>query len=196
MESDFDAQTVLAAVADNTPLPVTIADSQFVGRPAGGDLGAMTKAQALTLLNVEDGADVTDATNVGTAAQDLIAPEHLAVLNAQIGVPFVIETDISAAAAAVDVFAGDCPHKIRVIDAFVRCTAANAGGTAKLNKGSVATPGNDVTDAMTMAVNKVISRAGTIDDAETTIAANGSLSWIKNAAGDDGTGYVWAVRVA
>lgn len=67
METDFNAQTVLVAVTDDTPVATTVADSQFVGRPAGGNVGVMTKAQALTVLNVEDGADVTDAANVNSA---------------------------------------------------------------------------------------------------------------------------------
>ena len=45
----------------------SVSDSEFVGVPSGGNLGPMTKAQALTVLNVEDGADVTDATNVNAA---------------------------------------------------------------------------------------------------------------------------------
>ena len=57
-DTTYDAQTVLVAVTDDTPVATTIADSQFVGRPAGGNVGAMTKAQALTVLNVADGAQV------------------------------------------------------------------------------------------------------------------------------------------
>lgn len=67
MDVDYDAQTVMVAVSDNTPVATSIADSQFVGRPAGGNLGAMTAAQARTVLNVENGADVTDADNVAAA---------------------------------------------------------------------------------------------------------------------------------
>jgi len=71
MESDFDAQTILLAVADDTPLPITIAASSFVGRKAAGDAGTMTVAEALTLLNVEAGADVTDAANVRAAGASM-----------------------------------------------------------------------------------------------------------------------------
>lgn len=63
METDYNAQTVLLAVADDTPLPVTVAASSFVGRKATGDVGTMTDAEARIVLNVEDGAtaDQTDA---------------------------------------------------------------------------------------------------------------------------------------
>ena len=63
METDYNAQTVLLAVADDTPLPVTVAASSFVGRKAAGDVGTMTAAEARTVLNVENGAtaDQTDA---------------------------------------------------------------------------------------------------------------------------------------
>lgn len=56
MESDYNAQTVLIAVSDNTPSPVTIAASNFVGRKATGDAGVMSASEARTVLNVEDGA--------------------------------------------------------------------------------------------------------------------------------------------
>jgi hypothetical protein len=59
MEADFNAQTVLVAVADDTPTAATIADSEFVGRPAGGNVGPVTAAQARTILNVSDGANAT-----------------------------------------------------------------------------------------------------------------------------------------
>ncbi len=67
LEADFNAQTILIAVADDTPLPVVIAASEFVGRKATGDAGLMTAAEARTVLNVEDNADVTDAAGVAAA---------------------------------------------------------------------------------------------------------------------------------
>ena len=62
-KSTYDAQSYVKAILDDTPVVQVVADSEFVGRPAGGDVGVMTKAQALTVLNVEDGstADQSDA---------------------------------------------------------------------------------------------------------------------------------------
>ena len=67
LKSLFDAQSVLAATADNTPAAVTVAEQTFVGRKTGGNVTALTATEARTILNVEDGADVTDATNVASA---------------------------------------------------------------------------------------------------------------------------------
>lgn len=67
MESDFDANTILAANADNTPLPLTVAEQTVVGRITSGNIDALTATEVRTLLNVEDGADVTDAANVDSA---------------------------------------------------------------------------------------------------------------------------------
>ena len=64
---DFDANTILAATTNNTPVALTIAASTFVGRKEAGNISAMTAAEARTILNVEDGADVTDTTNVTSA---------------------------------------------------------------------------------------------------------------------------------
>jgi len=125
----------------------------------------------------------------------VLTPTQLAVLTAQVGVPFVIQTDISAAAAFVDVFDGDCPRKLQILDAWTHCTAANAGGTAKLND-AAGGGGTDITDAIIMAVDKVLTRAGTLDHAVSTVASGGDLSWVKNAEADDGVGYVLAVAIS
>lgn len=55
----FDANTMLVATIDNTPAPLVIAVSSFVGRKSTGDISAMTPAEARTVLNVAAGADVT-----------------------------------------------------------------------------------------------------------------------------------------
>ena len=63
----FDANTILAATSDNTPAALTVPEQTLVGRITSGNIAALTAAQVRTLLNVEDGADVTDATNVDAA---------------------------------------------------------------------------------------------------------------------------------
>jgi hypothetical protein len=67
METDFNAYTMLYADTDNTPAALTVGASTFVGRKATGGIAALTAAEARTILNVEDGADVTDTTNVDAA---------------------------------------------------------------------------------------------------------------------------------
>jgi hypothetical protein len=67
MDSDYNANTILAADTDDTPAPLTIAEQTVVGRITGGNIVGLTAAQLRTLINVEDGADVTDATNVAAA---------------------------------------------------------------------------------------------------------------------------------
>ena len=46
----FDAQTILAAVADNTPAAVTVAEQTVIGRLTGGNIAALSTAQVKTLL--------------------------------------------------------------------------------------------------------------------------------------------------
>jgi len=63
----FDANTILEATTDDTPAALTVAEQTLVGRITAGNIAALSATQARTLLNVEDGADVTDATNVNAA---------------------------------------------------------------------------------------------------------------------------------
>lgn len=108
---------------------------------------------------------------------------------AEIGTLIVIKKDISAAADPVTIFDASLPYGIRILDVIVECTGANASGTVTLTDGT-----NPITDAMVMAVDKVIVRAGTIDDAYASLAAGASLVADKNAAADKGTVTIIAVR--
>ncbi len=73
------------------------------------------------------------------------------------------------------------PFACEVIDVIVQCRANNGGGTATLKKGSTA-----ITDAIAMATDKAIVRAGTIDDAQSTLAEGDAVSVDANGAADRG----------
>jgi len=49
-KAQFDANTILAANADDTPAAVTVAEQRIVGRITGGDIAALTAAEVRTLL--------------------------------------------------------------------------------------------------------------------------------------------------
>jgi hypothetical protein len=66
-KADYDAYSILRADSDNTPTVLTVAASTIVGRKSTDGIVALSAAEALTILNVEAGADVTDATNVAAA---------------------------------------------------------------------------------------------------------------------------------
>lgn len=66
-ETLFDANTILKADTDDTPAALVVPEQSLVGRITAGSIDALTVSEAQTLLNVEDGADVTDATNVDAA---------------------------------------------------------------------------------------------------------------------------------
>ena len=55
----FDANTILAATTDDTPAAVTVAEQRFVGRITGGNIAALTGAQALGILGTFTTASVT-----------------------------------------------------------------------------------------------------------------------------------------
>lgn len=82
------------------------------------------------------------------------------------------------------------PHDLTIIDVIVQCTAANALGTAKLQRGA-----SDITDAMVMAVDHVIVRAGTIDNAYQTLDhLSHTLNVVCNGAADRGVLHIIGYR--
>ncbi|OQB44666.1 MAG: hypothetical protein BWY01_01727 [Synergistetes bacterium ADurb.Bin155] len=54
LDTLFDANTILKADADNTPEALTVAEQTLVGRITGGEITALTKAQVLGLLDLDD----------------------------------------------------------------------------------------------------------------------------------------------
>lgn len=68
LESLFDANTILAATSDNTPLALTVAASTVVGRKASGDIAAMSAAETLAVLGL---VALSEAKAVRTTAQTL-----------------------------------------------------------------------------------------------------------------------------
>ena len=56
-KSLFDAQTVLAAVSDNIPVAVTLAEQRILGRKTGGDIAALSANEVLTILGAAPASD-------------------------------------------------------------------------------------------------------------------------------------------
>ena len=68
MDTDFTAaDEVMVGTGSGTHNQVTLGASEFLAKKAAGAATNVTAAEARTILNVEDGADVTDATNVDAA---------------------------------------------------------------------------------------------------------------------------------
>lgn len=78
LESLLDAQTIIAAISDNTPIAVVIAEQRLVGRITGGNVAGLTAAQVRALINVENGAtaDLTGL-QIVTLLQALAAGSRL-----------------------------------------------------------------------------------------------------------------------
>ena len=67
MRSLYDPYSIIFATSDNTPVALTVAEQTLVGRITAGTIAALSAGQVRTLLNVADGADATNATNVDAA---------------------------------------------------------------------------------------------------------------------------------
>ena len=74
-----DGATTIASNAVSLAKMADMATASLLGRDtaATGDPEVLSKATALSLLNVEDGADVTDATNVAAAGAPLLSSDNI-----------------------------------------------------------------------------------------------------------------------
>ncbi len=96
--------------------------------------------------------------------------------NGIFGLVASITTDASVTAKTITV-----PFACEVIDVVVQARATSGGGTATVRKVTTA-----ITNAIAMATDLAITRAGTIDDAQSTLAAGDNLNVITNGAADRG----------
>lgn len=106
----FDANTILKADSDNTPVALSVAEDRILGRITGGSIAALTAAQIKTLL-AYTAAGVTFSPTGGIAA-----------------------TNVQSAIAEVDSEAA----KLAVGNVFTEAQTINGGTTAKdrLNLGA------------------------------------------------------------
>lgn len=93
----FDANTILKADTDDTPVALSVPEQTLVGRITGNPIAALTPAQIRTLINVEDGATAGDA----DAIHDNVAAEISAITAkaSTVGADYVIIEDSEAADA-------------------------------------------------------------------------------------------------
>lgn len=77
----FDANTILVANSDDTPVALTVAASRFLGRKAAGNIAAMTGAEAMALLTGQAGADFAMNTHKITGVVDPAANQDAATKN-------------------------------------------------------------------------------------------------------------------
>ena len=97
--------------------------------------------------------------------------------------PVMITYAVTAdATSGLAIYDSAVPFDFEILDVVVQCTAANASGTLKLTDGT-----SDITDAIVCAVDKTIGRAGTIDDAKSSLSAGDTLKVVSNGAADRGT---------
>ena len=72
----FDANTILKADSDDTPVALTITEQTIVGRITGGVIAALSAMQVRTLINVEDAAVALATVKADADISDAISKKH------------------------------------------------------------------------------------------------------------------------
>ena len=83
----------------------------------------------------------------------------------------------TGAVSGLEIFKQNAPFKFEVVDVVIQMRGTSTNGTMKVTNGT-----NDITDAMTVAVDKTVVRAASIDDAYSTIEKGQTLEVV--CAGD------------
>lgn len=74
--SDFDANTILKADTDDTPVALTIAEQRIVGRITDGVITALTGAQVMALLSGQAGVAFSlNSQNLVGVSEILLTPK-------------------------------------------------------------------------------------------------------------------------
>ncbi len=116
LKSLYDANSILIATADDTPIALIIAASRIVGRKATGDIGALTGAEVLAILSAQAAAafdwNNKNLTNLASLITDTGTPRDLPVdcgANKTILLNQVVYDDLQFGIAAGKVPAANTP---------------------------------------------------------------------------------------
>lgn len=106
--------------------------------------------------------------------------KHLAsLMNEILGEIKIVKEITVDATGGIKIFDSNAPCAFEVLDVIVQARVSNGSGSMKLTNGS-----NDITNAIACVTDKVIARAGTIDNDYSEIAKDGSLVIVANGAAD------------
>jgi len=100
----------------------------------------------------------------------------------------VDKVSVASGSAGID---ASVPVGAEIIDVVVVCTGSNGSGSMTVKDAD----DNDITDAITCATDKAVTRAGTIDDAYRVVPTDG-VKVVANADGDKGDVYIHYIQVA
>jgi hypothetical protein len=128
---------------------------------------------------------IVDAKNIRDA---VIETRMVGVVNDNKVIPSAIVYDVTTGAASIKIFDANAPYKFEILDVIIQPRGASTNGTIKLTDGA-----NDITNAMVCAADKTMVRAGTIDNAYSTIAADGTLEIV--CAGDSPAATIGLITI-
>jgi len=100
----------------------------------------------------------------------------------------VLAFNLTTGASSVKIFDQNAPYKFQIIDVIIQPRGASVNGTMKLTNGT-----NDITNAMTVAVDKTMVRPSTIDDLYSTIEKGQTLEVV--CAGDVAASTIGLVTI-
>ena len=173
----------------------------LVGNSSG--VAAALDANDDAKILVGDGTDLASVAVSGdislansgavSLADESVAPAEVANIDSNIGIPLVIDFEITAdASSGLNIFDANAPFKFEIIDIVAQARATVGGGcTITISDGT-----NTIADSINLATDKAIARVGSIDDAYSEIAASGTLKVATTDAAGRGLVSIYVVKRA
>jgi len=199
LKSLFDAETILIATSDNTPIPLTVSASTIVGRGAAGTIVALTPAQARVVAATTSEAEGDELLGAGSVGADRLVSAQIAgalmsvVADGNVlgGIPVVHVIDIGATAGSNAITLTEKTEFFFFV-AIKTDEDGLAGCTLTIKNGA-----NAITNAATWdntTADKAIVSFSSIDDGFSAVAAAGSLDAV-TAGNNQARGLLFAFGV-
>lgn len=181
MSATLGSSAAGGALAGSYPNP-SIADlAVTTGKLAVGVISADAAGRALFAAGVLDAATVDSIFATGVIGQELLEAELDATSQANVAdmaeSPTSVEASyipgfsIAHANHATETLVYKSTRKIQIVGVEVLKDGTDTGGTVQLTDSADAA----ITDAIVAAVDKAVTRAGTIDPAKSTVTAGGTF---------------------
>ena len=183
----YDANSILYATSDNTPVALTVGASTIVGRKSSGDIVALTATETRTILNVADGANVgvlpTSILRAAKTTPEIVSnsttlqDDNALTLAVEANSTYIVEMELIVVANSTSKFKARPTYpsgSTYVLELLYTTTASGSYGNISVDQTTNMIDGNP------QAADSKFSASGTLVTSST--AGSFTLQWAQSTA--------------